>query len=286
MAEEWYFHTMNDRLRVAALQWQHRDFFSAEDFWQELAWQVKVARVDYAVELLVLPEYFGAGLPGAWPSEREWMEKLGAMAEEHRLWMVGGSFPVLVSGQLRNRCCIVGPSGERHQQDKIHITPWEQGEWQMVGGDDLVVMTMGGAKVAVTICYDVEFPEQVRALADAGAEVLCVPYCTDDLAGHHRVTRCAMARAIENTMFVVAAGGVGSIRQRSGFAHHHAESVIASPCDIGFPANGILAQALPGHPCCLVADLDLSLLRKKRAHGTVLPLQNLRRDLFPTRIRA
>jgi predicted amidohydrolase len=134
----------------------------------------------------------------------------------------------------------------------------------------------------VAICYDVEFPEQIRALADAGAEVLCVPYCTDDANGHHRVTRCALARAVENTIYVVTAGGVGSIRNREGFAHHYAESVIATPCDVGFPADGILARALPGQAQCLVADLDLALLRKKRAAGTVLPLRDLRRDLFPT----
>jgi predicted amidohydrolase len=111
-----------------------------------------------------------------------------------------------------------------------------------------------------------------------------VPYCTDDANGHHRVTRCALARAVENTMYVVTAGGVGSIRNREGFAHHFAESVIATPCDVGFPADGILARALPGQAQCLIADLDLALLRKKRTSGTVLPLRDLRRDLFPTSI--
>lgn len=280
MREECYFSDMNERLRVAALQWHHRDFSSAEEFWTELSWQVKVARVDYAAELLVLPEYFGAGFPGAWPSESEWRERWSSMANEHDLWIVGGSFPLLQDGALVNRCLIVGPKGAVERQDKIHITPWEKGEWQMIGGNEWTVIDIGKAKIAVTICYDVEFPEQVRALADAGAEILCVPYCTDDLAGHYRVTRCAMARAIENTIFVVAAGGVGSIRQRAGFAHHHAESVIASPCDIGFPADGIVARAVAGQAHCLVADLDLALLREKRINGTVLPRTNLRRDLF------
>ena len=285
MREECYFLDMNERLRVAALQWHHRDFSSAEEFWTELSWQVQIARVDYAVELLVLPEYLGAGLPGAWPSESEWQERLGSMAEEHELWIVGGSFPRLLDGVLVNRCLIVGPKGEIERQDKIHITPWEKGEWQMIGGNELAVIDIGKAKIAVTICYDVEFPEQVRALADAGVEVLCVPYCTDDLAGHHRVTRCAMARAIENTMFVVAAGGVGSIRARAGFAHHQAESLILSPCDIGFPADGMIARALAGQAQCLVAELDIAQLRHKRCNGTVLPLQNLRRDLFAVGIK-
>jgi predicted amidohydrolase len=271
---------MNDTLRVASLQWQHRDFSTAEEFWCELSWQVKIAKLDYAAELLVLPEYFGAGLPGSWPSESVWREKLLTLAKLHQLWIVGGSFPHQTSQGLLNRCLVLGPSGEVVVQDKLHITPWEVAEWNMIGGSAWPIIDIGVCKIGVAICYDVEFPEQIRALAEAGAEVLCVPYCTDDANGHHRVTRCALARAVENTMYVVTAGGIGSIRQREGFAHHFAESVIATPCDVGFPPEGILARTLPGQAQCLVADFDLALLRKKRTSGTVLPLRDLRRDLF------
>ncbi len=273
---------MNSTLRVVSLQWQHRDFSQTEDFWTELSWQVRIAQEDYAAQLLVLPEYVAAGLPDAWPSEQEWLWHLAALATKHGLWIVGGSLPHLKEDGLRNRCWIVGPEGEQRAQDKLHITPWEATTWQMVGGNKWVVIEIGHCKIGVAICYDVEFPEQIRALAEAGAEVLCVPYCTDDEAGHHRVTRCALARAVENTMYVVTAGGVGPIRKREGFAHHFAESVIATPCDLGFPPDGILARALPGQAQCLAADLDLDLLRKKRTTGTVLPLRDLRRDLFPT----
>ena len=271
---------MNDTLRVASVQWLHRDFSTAEEFWRELSWQGKIARLDYAAELLVLPEYVGAGLPGAWPAETEWRERLSSLARENHLWIVGGSFPFATAEGLLNRCLVVGPEGEVVVQDKLHITPWEVGEWSMIGGSAWPVIDIGVCKIGVAICYDVEFPEQIRALADAGAEVLCVPYCTDDANGHHRVTRCALGRAVENTMFVVTAGGVGSIRHREGFAHHVAESVIATPCDIGFPPAGILAHAPLGQAHLLIADLDLALLRQKRLTGTVLPLRDLRRDLF------
>lgn len=274
---------MNDTLRVASLQWLHRDFSTMEEFWYELSWQVKIAKLDYAAQLLVLPEYFGAGLPGPWPSESVWREKLLTLAQQHQLWIVGGSFPHQTSRGLLNRCLVLGPAGEIVVQDKLHITPWEVGEWSMIGGSAWPIIDIGICKIGVAICYDVEFPEQVRALAEAGAEVLCVPYCTDDANGHHRVTRCALARAVENTMYVVTAGGVGSIRGRQGFAHHFAESVIATPCDVGFPAHGLLVRALPAQAQCLVADLDLALLRQKRNAGTVLPLRDMRRDLFTAR---
>lgn len=272
---------METRWRVASMQWQHREFSSAELFWQELFWQLRIARNDYAAEMVVLPEYVGAGAPGAWPDEEAWSSRLSEFASQLGIWIVGGSFPVSTPQGLRNRCLVAGADGQIFSQDKLHITPWEADTWQMVGGNQCVVIDTGLCKIGVAICYDVEFPEQIRALADAGVEVLCVPYCTDDVSGHHRVTRCALARAVENTMYVVTAGGVGIIRNREGFAHHFAESVIATPCDVGFPADGILSRALPGQAHCLIADLDLALLRKKRIAGTVLPLRDLRRDLFP-----
>lgn len=274
------FSCMNDKLRVASLQWLHRDFPTAEEFWSELSWQVKVAREDYAAQLVVLPEYVGAGLPGPWPAESLWRDKLLALARHHNLWIVGGSFPHGSDQGLLNRCLVAGPAGELIVQDKLHITPWEVTEWNMIGGTAWPVIDIGICHIGVAICYDVEFPEQIRSLAEKGAEVLIVPYCTDDAAGHHRVTRCSMARAVENTMYIVTAGGVGSIRGRQGFSQHYAESVIATPCDLGFPPAGILARAQAGLAQCLVADLDLHLLRSRRDCGTVRPLCDLRRDLF------
>ena len=54
------------------------------------------------------------------------------------------------------------------------------------------------AKIGVLVCYDVEFPEAARHLADEGAEILFVPFCTDNRQGYLRVRYCAQARAIEN----------------------------------------------------------------------------------------
>ena len=47
------------------------------------------------------------------------------------------------------------------------------------------------------ICYDSEFPELARHLADQGAMILFVPFCTDTSNGYYRVRHCAQARAIE-----------------------------------------------------------------------------------------
>ena len=269
-----------DKIRVASIQWKLQAWSDTDAFFEEIAYQVRTAREDYRADLCVFPEYVAAGFPGGWPEITQWENFLSALATEQQLWIVGGSIPHERDGGIYNVCCIVGPNGKIHRQEKLHITPWEKNAWNMQGGSDFSVIDIGKCTIAVAICYDVEFPEQIRALADAGCELLCVPYCTDDNHGHHRVTRCALARAIENTMFVVSSGCVGSLRRCPGFAHHYARSVIATPCDIGFPAEGIAAQAEPQQSQCLVAELDMNLLRKNRDHGTVSPRKDLRRELF------
>jgi hypothetical protein len=57
--------------------------------------------------------------------------------------------------------------------------------------------------------------------------------------------------------------------------------MIATPCDIGFPFEGVAARAHADQPGVIVTELDLALLRIRRQGGTVQPRENLRRDLFP-----
>lgn len=269
-----------NRLRVGCLQWKFGNFATSEAFWDECEWQIRTAKEDYRVQLLVLPEYLAADHPGDWPSHEIWTTRLLHLSKELNLWIVGGSLPFADATGLFNRCWITGPQGQLHHQDKLHITPWEKQTWQMLGGSACKIIDIGHCRIAVAICYDVEFPEQIRAYADAGAELICVPYCTDDAQGHHRVTLCARARAIENTVYIAAAGCVGTLRTRAGFAHHYASSLVATPCDIGYPSAGLAIQADPGSAQCLIAELDLAQLRNTRQNGTVLPLLDRRKDLF------
>jgi len=60
------------------------------------------------------------------------------------------------------------------------------------------------AKIGVLICYDTEFPKASRHLSDLGAEIIFVPFCTDNLQGYLRVRYCAAARVIENQVCVAA----------------------------------------------------------------------------------
>ncbi len=78
------------------------------------------------------------------------------------------------------------------------MTPFER-DWGISGGAPLRVFDTALGKIAVLICYDSEFPLLARALAEAGAEVILVPSCTERVSGFHRVRTGSMARARSKT---------------------------------------------------------------------------------------
>jgi predicted amidohydrolase len=77
------------------------------------------------------------------------------------------------------------------------------------GGDIIEVFETDCGPVGVLICYDVEFPELSRILAQQGMKILFVPFLTDTQNGYSRVRYCARSRAIENECYVAIAGSVG-----------------------------------------------------------------------------
>lgn len=138
-------------------------------------------------------------------------------------------------------------------------------------------------RVAVVICYDVEFPEVVRIARAKGAELIFVPYNTDLPSGHVRVRACAQARAIENHVYVVTAGVCGALAHAAGTDVHHAESAIFTPSDLGFARDGIAAIAPVNQETLLVAELDLAQLRRTERVGSVRTWHDRRPDLYRVR---
>jgi predicted amidohydrolase len=128
--------------------------------------------------------------------------------------------------------------------------------------------------MAITVCYDVEFPELARAAARAGADMLLVPSCTDDRQGYLRVRYCAQARAIENQMYVVQACTVGSLPMVPAVSLNYGQAAIMTPSDFPFARDGIRAEGIPNQESMIIGDLDLALLAEGRESGTVLPLRD------------
>jgi predicted amidohydrolase len=150
----------------------------------------------------------------------------------------------------------------------------------MQGGDQVKVFDTDSGKIGVLICYDVEFPELSRLLADQGMQLLFVPFLTDTQNGYIRVRNCAMARAIENECYVAIAGSVGNLPKVNNMDIQFAQSAVFTPSDFAFPTNGIKAEATPNSEMTLIVDVDLDLLKELHSFGSVRNLTDRRRDLY------
>ncbi len=280
------------RARVCAGQYLMQPLSSWEDFESSARFFVDAAD-EYHCHFLVLPEYFTAVLFSlapkdlnprqtyAWVAEQApcYVEFFRKLSAEYGLYIVAGTIPVLRADGLYNVAHLFSPAGGVFTQDKLHVTPTERDMWGTRPGSALRVFETPFARVAILVCYDIEFPELSRLLALAGAEVIFVPFSTDARIAYDRVRFTAQARAIENSLYVVLAGNAGNLPRRS-YLLNYARSAILTPSDFGFPEGATAAEADANVETVVIADLDFAALSQHRRDGSVRPLADRRVDLY------
>lgn len=99
--------------------------------------------------------------------------------------------------------------------------------------------------IGVLICYDAEFPELGRHLADQGVHIVFVPFCTDERQSYLRVRYCAQARAVENQCYIVMSGNVGNLPNVHNMDIQYAQSCVLTPCNFPFARDGVAADTTP-----------------------------------------
>ena len=139
-------------------------------------------------------------------------------------------------------------------------------EWNLGGASGLRVSSSG--QIGVTICYDCEFPESGRALAEAGVLIQCVPAFTETQHGFQRVRWCAQARATENQVMVIHASLVGSLGAEPVLTTY-GSSAILTPSIAPFPMSAILAETELNCEGIAKVDVDLDWLATSRSRGDV-----------------
>ena len=169
--------------------------------------------------------------------------------------------------------------------EKVHVTQDEIKSWGLSGGKMVQTFDTDCAKIGILICYDVEFPELSRIMADQGMQILFVPFLTDTQNGYSRVRVCAQARAIENECFVVIAGSVGNLPRVHNMDIQYAQSGVFTPCDFAFPTDGKRAEATPNTEMILVSDVDLDLLSALHTYGSVRNLKDRRNDVYEVKLK-
>lgn len=279
-------------VRVCIVQYHMGRITDYDAFVAKCTEYVKIAR-DYEADFLLFPELFTLqnachGPEGTGPEmvrrialwTETYITTFRDLAVGNNVNIVAGTQPVEDGDSVYNVAFLFHRDGRIDRQAKIHITPGERQEAGFRGGHRIEVFETDRGKVAVPVCYDIEFPEMARLAVDGGARILLVPYSTRDRQGHLRVTRCAQARAIENQVFVVTAGTVGNQPAPNGMDIHYAQSGVYTPSDFSFARDGVQAECAVNAEMVLVADLDLEELRRSRRTGTVRPAQDRRHDLY------
>ncbi len=293
-AEEANKRSGSDSLRIASVQYLQREISSFEEFKKIITYYVDVVH-DYRCDFVVFPELFTMQLLSIETEKlapdkailrlteytddlKEFFKELAMRGNTN---IIAGSHPVkLDNGEIQNISFVFLRDGSIHEQPKLHPTPDEKYWWNISGGDKLEPIETDCGAIGVLICYDSEFPELARYLVDQGANILFVPFCTDQRQGYLRVRYCSQARAVENQCYVVMSGNVGNLPKVDNMDINYGQSCILTPCDFVFSRDGIAAESQPNVETVIFADLHLNDLFESRSSGSVINLRDRRHDLF------
>jgi len=217
--------------------------------------------VAQGAQLVVLPEYFP--IIGAADADRVRAREafghgpiqawLAETAQRHGIWLFAGSIPLAASApdKMRNSSLVYNPAGECVERyDKVHLFGFRKGDEAydeasfIEAGDQLVAVDTPFGRVALSICYDLRFPELYRALSPV--DLILVPAAFTETTGRAHWEILLRARAIENQCYLLAVGQGGT---HENGRMTHGNSMIIDPW------GEILDRKVKG-PGVVIADLD------------------------------
>ncbi len=263
---------------VAAYSWEVEHLKSESQFWAKLEQVCEEAHA-LGVQHLVLPESIILEMAGLFPDlrgqeliarlaefEEEFVQRAVSNAERTELSLVAGSHFASCDGLIYN-VSMHFAEGRITVQRKNVMTQFESVEW-LVEGYQGLTLSHYQVDCATLICYDSEFPEAGRSLAEAGALLINVPAYTETQRGFQRVRWCANARAIENQVYVIHASLLGALG-REPVPKTYGSSAVLCPSVLPFPARAVLAETELNEPGFAVAELDFEALLGSREQDDV-----------------
>ena len=147
------------------------------------------------------------------------------------------------------------------RHDKIHLFDVDLPSGKAIesrtvsAGAEAVVVSLPWARLGLTVCYDLRFPQLYRTLAKAGAEILTVPSAFTETTGKAHWHVLLQSRAIENGCFVVApAQGGTHANGRKTYGH----SLIVGPWGNILAEGGV-------DPGVVAAEIDLGEIATVRS---------------------
>jgi predicted amidohydrolase len=232
-------------------------------------------------QLVALPEYF----PIMGMEERDKVrvreeqgrgpiqDFLAATAKRLKIWIVGGSVPLVAStsDKVRNTCLVFDEKGTPvARYDKIHLFWFEMGTESyseprtIEPGKEVVTFNSPFGRIGLSICYDLRFPELYRAMKDV--DLILAPSAFTATTGKAHWETLIRARAIENLAYVLAPAQGG--RHPNG-RETNGDSMLVDPW-------GVVLDRLPREPGIIVGDLDHQRLAQVRRNLPALTHRTLK----------
>lgn len=286
------YHVPFEPVRLAVVQYKLRGIANFDEFTRQSEFFVDVAS-DYSCDFVMFPELFTTQLLSCVEPTRpglaarrlaeftpQYLEFFAECAIRYNVNLIAGSQFVVEEDKLYNVAYMFGRDGKINKQYKLHITPSERKWWGVSPGDKVHVFDTDCGRVAILICYDIEFPELVRIAASKGAQIIFVPFNTDTVEGYLRIRHCAQARCVENHVYVAIAGCTGNLPFVENADIHYAQSAILTPADVGFSRDSVGAECTPNIETVVMDDVDLEILRQHRESGSVQNWNDRRTDVY------
>jgi len=225
--------------------------------------------VAQGAKLVALPEYF----PILGMDERDKVkvreeqgsgpiqEFLASTARRHRIWLVGGSVPLVASvpDKVRNSSLVYDESGKLvARYDKVHLFGFEMGAESYLEsrtiepGQEVVSFDSPFGRIGLSICYDLRFPELYRAMK--GVDLILAPSAFTETTGRAHWETLIRARAIENLAYVLAPAQAG---YHANKRETHGDTMLVDPW-------GVVLDRLPRGSGIVIGDIDHAHTRKLR----------------------
>ena len=238
--------------------------------------------VEKGARLVALPEYFG--IMGMKDSDKVKVREaegkgpiqqfLSETAREHRIWLVGGSVPLVSDdvNKVRNASLVYDDQGKLvARYDKIHLFGFEMGKEQyfeertIEPGRDIRGIDSPFGRIGLSICHDLRFPELYRAMQEV--DLILVPSAFTETTGKAHWETLVRARAIENLAYVLApAQGGYHVNGRET----HGDSMIVDPW-------GVVLDRLPRGSGVVIAGINPEYVQRLRASLPALTHRSIHR---------
>jgi len=275
-------------IKLALAQYPIAEHYSFQDWQLHVEFWIKKA-IDSGAKILVFPEYGSMELTSLYSEEirsdlQDQIELLQELlppfvatfqdlARKFDCVLVAPSFPVKVGEKFVNRAYVFS-TNDHSYQDKHFMTRFEDEDWNVSSSDGILrVFETKYGKFGVQICFDIEFAIGGQLLAQAGADFIVVPSCTETLKGATRVHIGARARAMEQQLYVGVSQTIEDALWSPAVDINFGYTAVYSSPDGDFNDEGILSIEPAQKEGWLITNLATEANEFIRSSGQVLNYQ-------------